>query len=162
MNNQRYSPEFKDEAVRQIVVRGYSVAEISERFGVHLGCRQSTSGDVWHPRPLLAGTSPQRLANPPLIHFRLSSGNGPRRPGLSKGREWSEADAHARLIFWQPAPDPSRSITKRASSESLSIASRFPCSSQAADCPTLMKLSDGPTALHMTTSMPSLLATSGK
>jgi len=34
MSNQRYSPEFKDEAVRQIVDRGYSVAEISERLGV--------------------------------------------------------------------------------------------------------------------------------
>ena len=32
--NQRYSPEFKDEAVRQIVDRGYSVAEVSERLGV--------------------------------------------------------------------------------------------------------------------------------
>ena len=28
MSNQRYSPEFKDEAVRQIVDRGYSVAEV--------------------------------------------------------------------------------------------------------------------------------------
>lgn len=34
MSTQRYSPEFKDEAVRQIVDRGYSVAEISERLGV--------------------------------------------------------------------------------------------------------------------------------
>lgn len=34
MSNQRYSPEFKDEAVRQIVDRGYSVAEVSERVGV--------------------------------------------------------------------------------------------------------------------------------
>ena len=34
MSNQRFSPEFKDEAVRQIVDRGYSVAEISERLGV--------------------------------------------------------------------------------------------------------------------------------
>lgn len=34
MSNQRYSPEFKDEAVRQIVERGYSVQEISERLGV--------------------------------------------------------------------------------------------------------------------------------
>ena len=34
MSNQRYSPEFKDEAIRQIVDRGYSVAEISERLGV--------------------------------------------------------------------------------------------------------------------------------
>jgi transposase len=34
MSNQRYTPEFKDEAVRQIVDRGYSVAEVSERLGV--------------------------------------------------------------------------------------------------------------------------------
>lgn len=34
MSNQRYSPVFKDEAVRQIVDRGYSVAEGSERLGV--------------------------------------------------------------------------------------------------------------------------------
>ena len=29
MANQRYSPEFKDEAVRQVVDRGYSVAEVA-------------------------------------------------------------------------------------------------------------------------------------
>jgi transposase len=34
MSNQRYIPEFKDEAVRQIVDRGYSVTEVSERLGV--------------------------------------------------------------------------------------------------------------------------------
>ena len=34
MSNQRYTPEFKDEAVRQIVDRGYSVAEVSERLGI--------------------------------------------------------------------------------------------------------------------------------
>jgi transposase len=34
MSNQRYTPEFKDEAVRQIVDRGYSVTEVSERLGV--------------------------------------------------------------------------------------------------------------------------------
>lgn len=34
MSNQRFSLEFKDEAVRQIVDRGYSVAEVSERLGV--------------------------------------------------------------------------------------------------------------------------------
>jgi transposase len=34
MSNHRYSPEFKDEAVRQVVVRGHSVAEVSERLGV--------------------------------------------------------------------------------------------------------------------------------
>lgn len=34
MSNQRYTPEFKDEAVRQIIERGYSVSEVSERLGV--------------------------------------------------------------------------------------------------------------------------------
>ena len=34
MSNQRYSPEFKDEAVRQVVERGYKVAEVAERLGV--------------------------------------------------------------------------------------------------------------------------------
>lgn len=34
MSSQRYTPEFKDEAVRQIVDRGYSVTEVSERLGV--------------------------------------------------------------------------------------------------------------------------------
>jgi transposase len=34
MSSQRYTPEFKDEAVRQVIDRGYSVAEVSERLGV--------------------------------------------------------------------------------------------------------------------------------
>ena len=34
MGSQRYSPEFKNEAVRQVIDRGYSVTEISERLGV--------------------------------------------------------------------------------------------------------------------------------
>ena len=34
MNSPRYSPEFKDEAVRQVLERGYSVTEVSERLGV--------------------------------------------------------------------------------------------------------------------------------
>ena len=34
MSNQRYKPEFKDEAARQIIDRGYSVVEVSERLGV--------------------------------------------------------------------------------------------------------------------------------
>ena len=34
MSNQRYSPEFKDEAVGQVTERGYSVAEVAERLGV--------------------------------------------------------------------------------------------------------------------------------
>jgi transposase-like protein len=34
MSSHRYAPEFKDEAVRQIVDRGYSVTEVSQRLGV--------------------------------------------------------------------------------------------------------------------------------
>ena len=34
MSNQRFTPEFKDEATRQVTKRGYSVAQVSERLGV--------------------------------------------------------------------------------------------------------------------------------
>lgn len=34
MSNQRFSPEFEDEAVRQVVDRGHPVAEVAERLGV--------------------------------------------------------------------------------------------------------------------------------
>ncbi|RTX24849.1 hypothetical protein DZA21_31660 [Pseudomonas aeruginosa] len=34
MSTQRFTPEFKAEAVRQVIERGYSVAEITARLGV--------------------------------------------------------------------------------------------------------------------------------
>lgn len=34
MSNPRYSDEFKSEAVRQVLERGYSVKEVAERIGV--------------------------------------------------------------------------------------------------------------------------------
>lgn len=34
MSNQRYTPEFKDEAVKQVTERGYSIADMAERLGV--------------------------------------------------------------------------------------------------------------------------------
>lgn len=34
MSTERFTPEFKEEAVRQIVDRGHSVAEVSARLGV--------------------------------------------------------------------------------------------------------------------------------
>ena len=34
MSTKRYTPEFKDEAVRQVADRGYSVAEVADRLGV--------------------------------------------------------------------------------------------------------------------------------
>ena len=34
MSTQRFTPEFKEEAVRQVLDRGYSVAQVSSRLGV--------------------------------------------------------------------------------------------------------------------------------
>lgn len=34
MSKQRFTPEFKEEAVRQVVERGYPVREVAERVGV--------------------------------------------------------------------------------------------------------------------------------
>ena len=34
MSSQRFAPEFKNEAVRQIVERGHPVSEVAERLGV--------------------------------------------------------------------------------------------------------------------------------
>ena len=52
MSNPRFSPEFKDEAVRQVTERGYSVAEVSARLAstrrfssCRTGSRLSMSGN---------------------------------------------------------------------------------------------------------------------
>jgi transposase len=34
MNQKRYTPEFREEAVRQVVDRGHPVADVAERLGV--------------------------------------------------------------------------------------------------------------------------------
>jgi transposase len=34
MGHQRYTPEFKDEAVRQVLERGHPVSEVASRIGV--------------------------------------------------------------------------------------------------------------------------------
>jgi len=34
MSNQRYTPEFKDEAVRQVLEKGHTVPAVAERLGV--------------------------------------------------------------------------------------------------------------------------------
>jgi transposase len=36
MSKQRYTPEFKDEAVRQVTDKGHSVQEVAARLGVSL------------------------------------------------------------------------------------------------------------------------------
>jgi transposase-like protein len=56
MSNQRYTPEFKDEAVRQVVERGYSVAEVAERLGV----------SARSPQPATRNQSSQNLAGSPI------------------------------------------------------------------------------------------------
>jgi transposase len=34
MQRTKYSPEFKDEAVKQVVVRGHSVVDVAKRLGI--------------------------------------------------------------------------------------------------------------------------------
>ena len=34
MQSTKYAPEFKDEAVKQVVVRGHSVADVAKRLGI--------------------------------------------------------------------------------------------------------------------------------
>ena len=34
MSNQRYSPEFKDEAVRQVIERGHHVVDVAKNLGI--------------------------------------------------------------------------------------------------------------------------------
>jgi transposase len=34
MSTQRFTPEFKEEAVKQVIERGYSVADVAARLGV--------------------------------------------------------------------------------------------------------------------------------
>ena len=47
MSIQPFPPEFKEEAVRQIVERGYSVAEVAARLGV--SAHSLTSGKAFKP-----------------------------------------------------------------------------------------------------------------
>jgi transposase len=37
MQRTRYAPEFKDEAVKQVVVRGHSVVDVAKRLGIPEG-----------------------------------------------------------------------------------------------------------------------------
>ncbi len=40
MSHRIYTPEFKDEAVRQVVERGYTVKEVAERLGISVWARR--------------------------------------------------------------------------------------------------------------------------
>lgn len=59
MGTPRFTPEFKEEAVRQITESGYSVAEVSDRLGVpahsvyklsNLIIANSMPGVYWKPK----------------------------------------------------------------------------------------------------------------
>lgn len=39
ISTKRYTPEFKDEAVRQVTERGYKIAEVAKRLSVSTGKR---------------------------------------------------------------------------------------------------------------------------
>ena len=49
MSSQRFTPEFKEEAIRQIVDQGYSVSEKSECLGSTRTCCANGSGDGKSP-----------------------------------------------------------------------------------------------------------------
>ena len=46
MSNHRYSPEFKDEAVRQIIEAGHSVSDVAARLGVSTNSLYKWVSDV--------------------------------------------------------------------------------------------------------------------
>ena len=48
MSAQRFTPEFKEEAVKQVIERGYSVAEVAGRLSVSQR-RASTNGATCTP-----------------------------------------------------------------------------------------------------------------
>ncbi len=51
MSSQRFAPEFKDEAVRQIVERSHPVSEVAQRLGVERGIKLQR-GDCCAPQLL--------------------------------------------------------------------------------------------------------------
>jgi transposase-like protein len=63
MSNQRYTPEFKDEAARQIVDRGYSVTDVSERLGVSAHLNKVARQLDERPRKTLGFRTPAQEFN---------------------------------------------------------------------------------------------------
>jgi len=68
MSNQRYSQEFRDEAVRQVIERGYSVKEVAERLGV-----SSHSLYTWVRKARPAKAEGDELAATKLENQRLKA-----------------------------------------------------------------------------------------
>ena len=61
MSSQHYTPEFKDEAVRQITQRGHSVSEVSARLGVSAHSLYKWVRAFSSSRPI--GTALRRIHN---------------------------------------------------------------------------------------------------
>ena len=57
MSSHRFPPVFKDEAVRQIIERDYSVAEVSERLGVSTNSLYKWVKTEQHATQLVDATS---------------------------------------------------------------------------------------------------------
>ncbi|WP_342021884.1 transposase [Nitratireductor soli] len=47
MSTQRFTPEFKEEAVRQVVERGYGVPDVGARLGVSAHSLYKWASSVW-------------------------------------------------------------------------------------------------------------------
>ena len=96
MSAQRYTPEFKEEAVKQVSERGYSVAEVAARLGVSTHSlykwvkAASPSQSVQHSQELLEAKGEilrlrRRDSGPP--HGRAADAqDGPTRCDARKSR----------------------------------------------------------------------------
>ena len=68
MSRQRFSPEFKEEAVRQVLQRGYSVSEVAVRIGV-----STHSLYKWVRAAKAAGPANHELAATKLENAKLKA-----------------------------------------------------------------------------------------
>lgn len=67
MDTPRFTPEFKEEAARQITERGYSVAEVSDRLTVWASLHTASTnllsaGNRWFSLVVVIDLFPQRLS----------------------------------------------------------------------------------------------------
>ena len=68
MGRQRFTPEFKDEAVRQVIERGHPVAEVAVRLGVTDPAELTVTQSFDHgcnrsEHPVLSESDPPRPRN---------------------------------------------------------------------------------------------------
>ena len=71
MSGQRYTPEFKDEAVKLITERGYSVTSVAERLGVS---QHSIYKWLKAVQPLRNNPDEHELLEAALLHKPISKG----------------------------------------------------------------------------------------